>query len=230
MSIAFRSKASGFDTDGGVTVTKPSGVVDDDAMIALVWWRSDTSTLTATGWTEVVNLADPDDPTATGMQISVLRKKASSEGASYDFSESSASVAIGVAIAAWSGVDTTTMLDATGSVTNDTSELTSHVASAITTNTANTMVLALYAGNWGDNTWTFPSGMTERVDDSSGAGSHTGTLHIAEVLQASAGTTGTKTATSTAGIFCFNVLVALKEASAGTTIPIFMNSYRQRRN
>lgn len=64
-----------------VTVDKPAGTVDGDVMFALVKQGVDEA-LTATGWTLLLS----DVNGSSSVKHSLLRKVASSEGASYPFS------------------------------------------------------------------------------------------------------------------------------------------------
>src|SRR5205823_4376200 len=68
-----------------------------------------------------------------------------------------------------------------------------HSTPSITTSVANTMLVASF-GLAGTGTWTPPAGMTERSDSTAQAVA----LEVADVLQVSAGASGTKTATASA--------------------------------
>lgn len=83
MAIAYRAQSTGGRTSAGtLTLTKPTGTVDDDIMYAFFQSSSSASGTVATlsGWT----LVDSDN-TAGGWSY-LFRKSASSEGSSYDWS------------------------------------------------------------------------------------------------------------------------------------------------
>lgn len=67
-------------TAGTLTVTKPSGVVDGDLMIAHGQTNSTTDITAPAGWTQI---HETENDNSTGMQT--WYRVASSEGASYDF-------------------------------------------------------------------------------------------------------------------------------------------------
>jgi len=115
------------------------------------------------------------------------------------------------AIVAYSGVDTTTPINVENGQT--TAASTSHSTPSITTTVANTMLVASF-GLAGTGTWTAPAGMTERSDSTAQAVA----LEVADLLQASAGATGTRTATASVSKVGATHLLALKPGGGGTTV------------
>lgn len=104
MSVAFRSSATATQPNGtngiSVTVTKPTGTVNGDLMIAVTHgYVSDTFTPPA-GWTFLTFVDD-----STGLRSRAYWRIASSEGASYvfEFQPGAGGGAIGASIASFSG-------------------------------------------------------------------------------------------------------------------------------
>ena len=94
--VALRpSSTAGSNTS--VSVSKPTGVVDGDVMVATVAFAGGTLTAPA-GWTQVLEQA------GTGVTLRVYRRTASSEGSSYTWSLSTAD-GLAVAIGAYYNVD-----------------------------------------------------------------------------------------------------------------------------
>src|SRR3989449_5151339 len=149
----------------------------------------------SSGWTLVRRI---DNTTKVGLGI--YWKVASSEsgrvcrsyaGAGYDFafSPGSGSQSMTGAIVAYSGVVSTSPINLENGQT--TAASTTHSTPSITTTVANTMLMTSF-GLAGTGTWTPPAGMTERSDSTAQAVA----LELADLLQATAGATGAKTATA----------------------------------
>ena len=186
----------------------PPGVLDGHVMLTVVVWRSNSATLTAPGgWMEV--LTDPHSGGA--LQMSIWRRVASSEPASYTWSISSA-FNIAIACGAWSGRDTTTPINASGSQENASS--TSITAPSITTNVDGCDIV--YAGcRQGSSGFTPDAAFTERSDHgSTDAGSNVA-METADRVQATLGATGTATATHAGAALNIGAQVALAPAAAG---------------
>ena len=198
----------------------PPGVLDGHVMLTVIsvgrslagarWsvvvWRSNSATLTAPGgWMEV--LTDPHSGGA--LQMSIWRRVASSEPASYTWSISSA-FNIAIACGAWSGRDTTTPINASGSQENASS--TSITAPSITTNVDGCDIV--YAGcRQGSSGFTPDAAFTERSDHgSTDAGSNVA-METADRVQATLGATGTATATHAGAALNIGAQVALAPAA-----------------
>lgn len=194
MAVAVRA-ASGNGTGGGaVVVTKPTGVVDGDLLVAIQIADSDgtAAALTApTGWTSAASIT----PTAMG-PAKVWTKTAASEGTSYSFGGGATSASEVAILAFTAGTWNTTTPLASITWGGSTTSSTSHVAPSITGVAGGELVCA-FASQGGALTRTAPSGMTERTDSSvsSWASLETTTLDLA-----AAGATGTKTATASASL------------------------------
>ena len=119
-------------------------------------------------------------------------------------------------VAAFGGVDTSNPTD--GSAGRTVTKRSSSIATpSLTTTTAGDMLVAGfygYRGNGGGTSWTPPSGMTELGDASNSTGSRSGSLD--GTVQASAGSTGAKTATTSAAQdYAVATLTALRPGSSG---------------
>src|SRR5207249_240575 len=136
-------------------------------------------------------------------------------GAGYDwaFTPTSGTKTMVGSISAYSGVSTTTPIDVENGLA--TASSTTHSTPSITTTVANAMVVASFAVNNSNattNQWTQPAGMTERIDRGP-----TPAIESAELLQASSGATGVKTATAVrSGVGAAHIL-ALKPGPGGGT-------------
>jgi len=208
--MAFRSVATASTAAPATSLlcNTPAGVIDGDVMLTVVVWRSNSATLTAPGgWTEV--LTDPHSGGA--LTLSIWRRVASSEPASYTWSISSA-FNITISCGAWSGRDTTTPVNASGSQENASS--TNITAPSITTNMDGCDIV--YAGcRQGASGFTPDAAFTERADfQSTDAGSNTA-QEIADRVQATLGATGTATATHAGAAINIGAQVALAPAAIG---------------
>jgi hypothetical protein len=184
MAIAFRSVNSvAYASHSSTVIPAPSGIANDDILIAAIAiGRSGSDPGPSTppaGFTAVT--------TATWVQggsfyvnLGVYWKRAASESGSYTFTHSTYSTE-GVMLA-YSGCLTSGSPIDSGISTQDGAGGTSTLSS-ITTTVANAMLLAV-GQNWDANGSTPPSGMTERFDH---------LITVDDVIQASAGASGTKT-------------------------------------
>jgi len=235
MTAVFRS-ASGnpLTGDANIVVNKPAGTVDNDVLIASISARISGGGLTVstvpTGWTLV----------ATGIQTVafaliqswIYRKVASGEGASWTWVLSGTPTGgIGAAAAFSSGNTTTPVAAISGA---ESSGGTTVTTPSVTTTEDNQLILGIAVSNWAQHTWTAPTGTpttTERLDSQSGSGAHETTVEFFTYTAGATGPTTARAATVSGdnddGI---GWQIALKNAASGSTIPIFMNQYRQRWN
>lgn len=206
MAIAFRAASTlSYGTRTNSTISKPSGVVDGDVLIMQYVLEGSSPSATApAGWTVI------DDKTINAYGVYyrtwVMRRVASSDGASYTWTHSSAYSS--ATIAAYSGVDGTTPLDVAPSYNSGTG--TSASASSITTVTAGTMKVVLRT-SWDGNAISPTSGWTERADGP--------VYYVQELVQAAAGATGSVTLDSGnyGGVSPWGAwLIALRPASGGS--------------
>ena len=178
-----------------LSIVVPTGTVAGDVMIAAIATTPSTVPITApAGWTLI---QAPTQTSATSNRVSTYYRVATaSEPASYGWTLSTAHTGAAGGIVSYSGVDNTTPIDVSASAV--TASALTHSAPSITTTMANDMLVTVheYASA---NSWTPPTGMTERVDIASRAGNAAGvTLEMNELLLGTAGLTGTKTATAAA--------------------------------
>jgi hypothetical protein len=189
MAVAFRAVATNSATSspGSITITKPTGTVDNDVMLAVLSGDGGSITPPA-GWTIVQSL-----PATDADQIfEVYRKVAATEGPSYQFNLSGVFEVV-AAILTYSGADTTSPINASSERAggSDEADPQTVIATAITPSVDNCMIV--YFGsvdltNTATVAWTHPSGYTERVDEDGANGLCP--LEVAELLQTSAASTG----------------------------------------
>jgi len=210
--ITFRAAASAANSSyaaTSVTVSKPTGTVEGDVMIAALGWDANGSITAPSGWTLIRStLYDVDNNVAAWYKVA-----GASEPADYTWSQPG-NDDFSVGIATYYNVNTGNPINIENAQTNTTSS--NVVAPSITTTAANTMLVFIGSidhNNVG-NTWTPPSGMTERVDQTNTWTS----IEIADVVQASAGSTGTKTAVTTDTRANVGHLIALNPVPS-TTVP-----------
>lgn len=212
-TITFRADAHARTTGTTLTVSKPTGTVEGDVMIALLAYYSALTINSApAGWTLLTTQTGGTD---AGIKV-YYKVAGASEPASYAWTISAGDDFVGI-ISTFYNVNTTTPIDAYGGQGGTTT--TTLTAPSITTTVANTHLVYLAGFNDANVTGasaTAPSGMTETDD-------YAGTLYswgyVAGAAQAAAGATGTKAATLATGHQYAAVLLALKPlpAVAGTT-------------
>ncbi len=205
---------------GSLIITKPTGVVSGDLMIAnLVQVNSLTPPTAPTGWTTInqVSLAG-----TTNRFASVFYKVAGgAEGANYTFTipTGAAGEAIGAIIGFW-GVNSTTPFDVTPGTILVNASGTTVTATGVTTVTANDAVVMLGEAAASAPTWsafhdTTPGTMATILNFQ---GTNT-TIGAGWVLKPTTGATGNGLATlSTPGERNGGILLALKPGTAVPTI------------
>lgn len=204
ISIALRPPDSTF------SINVPAATQAGDVMIASVTFRpcSGTSGAACTtsitppaGWTQVNSVTDQTTGGGTGgvgNRLFVYRRVATgSEPANYTWTIGGALVHAGAGggIISFSGVDTTNPVVVEGGQV--TPSAVSHAAPSIDTGSVtDTMLVSTHSAN-SSTLWTFPMGMTERVDAASLATPNDLGLAIEmnHELRAAAGPTGARSAT-----------------------------------
>ncbi|HEY2353852.1 MAG TPA: invasin domain 3-containing protein, partial [Gaiellaceae bacterium] len=234
-AIAQRGSATSANTASGTSfsITKPAGVAVGDVLIAQIETRGGTATQfpSISGWSNVTTPVDFEGGGAHH-RVSLLYRVADAS----DVSASSYSVSLGTggtsgaagSIVAFSGVDTSgaTPFDvAPGSYTTGTGTTISSV-SAITTASPSAAVV-MFAGGFESNatssySTTSPGALSQLYGSVSNGN---GSVGAAWATKATAGSTGTGSATQTANKVWGAILIALKPAAttasqlAFTTLP-----------
>lgn len=184
-----------------VTINKPAGVMQYDVLIATIAIRPSTATVTPpSGWNLLIRtdnggtLAENGNAPGTlqpNSLITYYKVAGSSEPANYVWTMPLATSIVG-GIVAFSGANTTTPVLISSGQTGYVG-LTSTTPSISTI--ANTVIITAHAFA-SSSTWIPPAGMTEAVDVRSATGGGGESMEINYVVQATAGSTGAKTATA----------------------------------
>ena len=202
-----------------ITINKPTGVVAGDVMIANIQLRKGTVTLypTLSGWTPIDSVNFENSGADHRCEV-LYRVAGASEGSSYTFNLAGGTQTDGAVggIVAYSGVDNTTPLDATGDYSIGSSKTIS--TGAITTVSPNAAVLmcvgAFESLTVGSFATTSPGALTTLYGGSSDGN---GTVGAGWALKASAGSTGAGTATLSGNKVWGAILLALKPGSQSYT-------------
>lgn len=195
------SQAVGTTTD--VTILKPTGVVENDVMIAAIhdgWCNSGSAITPPSGWT-LINNTSNNGPgcgsSNTSIQLATFYKVAGvSEPASYTFTGITNQQYVG-GIVAYSDVNTSNPINASSTFGGQ--ELcTNIVANSVTTTASCTRLVAVFFCSVNNSLNNIvPNGsLTERVDVGT-TGNHiwgNENLEISDELMSTSGTTGNKSA------------------------------------
>ena len=196
---SYRSSASTSNASANsLTITKPTGVVENDIMIAGIGSDTDTMTITPpAGWTTLGKISQ------SGVMLETFWKKAgASEGANYTFNYSATVRSVGL-ITAYLNCASSPVDVENGQTT---SSGTSHSTPSVTTTVDNCRLVCVFCAI-NATAWTAGGSLTERVDQAS---STVMAICLDDEFQGTAGSTGAKSATSdVAGIGCAQI-TALK--------------------
>ncbi len=166
-----------------LSIARPAGVTSGDLMLASVVYRGNGSITAPAGWAIARDVANG------GSHMTTFTRRASgTEAASYTFAVATTNGICG-GITAWrgpTGIDASSGASGTG---------TAATAPSVTTTGTNRALVAVY-GHIGAVTYTPPSGMAERYDVKTPSGSYFASNTQATAMQALAGASGTRTATS----------------------------------
>lgn len=210
MAIAYRSQTTVTGaTSTTLTINKPSGTADNDILIALVYLEAPKTVTAPSGWatvhTKIAVAADHDHH--------VYWKRASSEGASWQWSWSGGTWRLGF-VAAFSGCITSGDPFSVAASTNSATTGSTLTHNTITTGHADCMILGIgshwdtLAGNWSNS-----SSMNERIDANN--------MMLMEVIQAAAGATGNKTSEGASSESWGATLAALRPPSTQDTPELY---------
>ncbi|MBI3502201.1 MAG: T9SS type A sorting domain-containing protein [Bacteroidetes bacterium] len=213
VSIGHTSNFAGASASS-VTITKPSGVQQNDFLLAHVSGRviSGFALLPpSNGWTLIRKLN-------TGSQFGsycFYKIASASEPSTYTFTDSTGAMLydkLGV-ISVWRGVDIISPINAEGDTIVNGSP---HSAPSIITTVDSCMIVTLFSDGSG-STWTPPSGMTEEYDTAAAQSSWVSDA-CDYVLQPSMGSTGIKTATPSSNSLATAFIIALQPPSSPTNV------------
>ena len=216
MTATCQAASSGSAPGGAVTVTKPTGTVDNDLLVAISWQDPDgnPASQTATGWTQEGSTQD----VALVGSTKVWRKTAASEGASWSFGGDIGASGL-VAVLRIDGHDPSTPIDVTATFSTGAAS-TSQVAPSISPSGTDSLLICgaytLVAGT-DTNSYTPPSGMTEQADFQVSGGWIVAS--VATLGLSASGATGTKTFTCTISKVWLTVSLAVKSEPTGPPPP-----------
>jgi hypothetical protein len=177
-------------------------------MLALIDARGNPNFTPPTGWT----LLRMDISGFTLRQAVYYKVATSSEPASYTWTLSNSQAAAG-GILAYTGVNTANPIDAHSGAISSASSGKNVVAPSVTTDVNGAMIVGLF-GVANNTSCTPPSGMTERFDVVSNAGTYPMAAEAADGAQATAGATGDRVAVSGTTGWNIGQLVALRPSGS----------------
>lgn len=216
-AITFVNSSTVSGNGGTITLGVPTGVVANDFMLAMMTIRGGTgTTITAPlGWTLVPTNGRVNSGTVLAQAV-YYRVAGASEPASYNWTITSDRFA--AAILAYRGVNTVTPINVSAGQANAASL--SATASSVTTTVGNTRLVSIFGRPNGNNTWDIapnPASMTQQFASfGSGAGPNGAELLAADQAIATAGATGTRTATAASSLVSIGQSIALRSSGTGT--------------
>ncbi len=210
-AVAYVSSTIGDNGAGSTSLTISNASTNSNQLLVAFVSLNGSSTITApAGWVEI-NTQTFGSSTRGSVFYRV--QALSGEPTSYNFTLS-ATVKATAVMAAYSGVDLVNPVDAHSNSTTS-SGATTMTAQSVTTTVPNAMLVAMYGKAQG-TTFTAGSSMTLRGQSTSSGGGNAGTKQtsgLQDILQASAGASGTKTMTAASGTGSGTThLVALRPA------------------
>ncbi|NCT83428.1 MAG: hypothetical protein GXC94_09815 [Comamonadaceae bacterium] len=197
-----------------ISLARPAGLAAGDVMLAVLTQRTGSVPLdqnmisVPSGW---VLVRSQDDGINNSIGLSVYRKLATaSEPASYSWQLGSSGRTAGVALA-FRGVDTATPIDASASQANAASS--TYTAPSVTTTTANTLLLGIYAATAGGGSVASPAGMAQAATVTTSAGPNGVVLAASYAAQAGSGASGSRQSSGNAVLTSLGVLLALRSGA-----------------
>ncbi|RVU44431.1 DUF6701 domain-containing protein [Rubrivivax rivuli] len=223
--IGSASSINGSATSDILTLTRPGSVAAGDLMIAWVSQRTsdlplDTQVRSVpAGWTVVLTR---DNTSSFGTTV-YYKVAGASEASSYSWRFDRNGRGAG-GLMVFRGVDSSTPLEAHSGQLNAASA--NHATPSLTTTSANAMLVALFAVPSGEIPIATPSGLSPAPGGQSGGGTDGISVGMAFGLQASAGSTGSKTSSGNVSLQSVGVLLALKPAPASVpvTLPLYLRA------
>jgi len=199
--IAFRSANTAAASGTSITLTKPSGTVSGDVLVAAIDIAGTTTVTAPSGWTLVRSTTSGSSLT----QATYVHAAGSTEPSSYVWRFSSSRTVSGI-VAAYVGVSTTTPVDVSSGGSSAGS--TSVTAPSVTTTAGGELLLGVF-GAAAKATVTPPTGMIEHAERLGGTGNTRVLSELAD-QQVGAGATGTRTATLSKSGANVGQLIALR--------------------
>lgn len=211
MAVAFVAAANANSNSTSVTCNKPTGTADGDIMLALVIVRQNSGAPTITapnGWTELLT------QTVSNARRSLYWKRASSEGANYQFShDGSAGQKTQVTIGSFSGCVTSgNPYDCTSNTAYSTNNTTLRAASMTPSLQPVHLVFVGFVSI--SATITPPGNFTERAEYEGGDTAYV--TYVADRLYESTDATGNIDATLSAGTTAKHAMMVALKPSTGT--------------
>jgi hypothetical protein len=210
MAIGYRNKSNADNVNTtAMGVTKPTGFASTDILIVtLNWANTGSPTLTVpSGWTAIGTVV------ATNITVAAYSALGSVASTAFALSVSRDN---GNVCAAYTGVDTTTPVDATGT-TSSNSGAASITANAVTIATDQALHL-IAAGSWASGVYS-ATGFTVQ---NNGAAPNQAASILYNLTPKSVGSTGTVTVNNTVSTGQVLVVIpfALRPAAGGSTSPV----------
>ena len=187
-----------------LTLSRPTGVVADDVLLAVIDVRGLPSITAPPGW----SLVRTDSNGTALRQALYVRTAQAGEPTSYTWGFGN-KYSVSGAVLAYTGVSTSQPIDGATGLANASSNSIS--STALTTTVSDTAVIGFF-GTAINTTVSPPSGMREQAEIA--AGRDKVTSEAADLLQSGAGSTGVRIAISAAAAVNIGQLVVLRPADA----------------
>ena len=210
-------------SSSSLSISRPTGVVAGDIMIANIATQGNNIAAASTGWTRITGSALGGSLTKYGTLL--YKIAGSSETSSYTFTLGSGTTGGAGAIIAFSGVDNTNPFDvAPGTISTTTS--TAVAAGSITTVTPNSVIImfgqavGVSGGSsitWSSSNWrtaTSPGTLSEKYDVQQTT--RRVSVGAAWALKTTAGSTGAGSATISTSVGNGGILIALRQKPVTT--------------
>jgi hypothetical protein len=215
--------------DVGLTINVPAGVQNGDMLYLGIHITSSTGTIAKpAGWDNVV--AQIASTASASSKLAVFSRPASSEPGSYNvkWGTSSNTGRASGGMAAWYNVNTTTPTQDIQHSHGDGS--TGNTEEAPTATATNNTDMATFVGAYtatssgGSNTWTPPTGMSEKSDATTSCTSKSNSSFEIAQLSVAAGATGAKTATGSLSNLASLSVTVILNGTTTTPTPTFVSS------
>lgn len=225
MAITFIAKsATATGTGDSLEVSAPSGISEGDLLIGFISYSTTSSSPAPVSPTNWSNSVQQFNDAENRVQRVDWKRATASEPSSYTWTGLSSPLQrgqIGVILLYRGTILGSDPINVKSS--NDTASGTSHATPGIVTTEDNQLLIALVSSagpSVGSPplTWTPPGGMTERTDDYTAVSGNPLGSSLADVIQTSAGSSGTKTFTSNNSVTAVATLLAVLQAPDPTPI------------